>query len=77
MPTYVLINTETGEEYEEFFLSYTALQEHLAANPSLAQGVHAINIVSGHGSSFKTDNGFKDLLKQIKKNNLRSDIKIN
>lgn len=77
MPTYVLIDKATGEEWEEFFTSYTSLQEYLTEHPEHEQGVHALNIVSGHGASFKTDDGFKDLLKQVKKRNRGAKIDIN
>lgn len=77
MPTYVLINTITEEEREEFFRSYSDLQEFLKDNPTYTQGVGKCNIVSGHGANFKTDAEFKSLLKHVKKNNHGAKIDIN
>lgn len=76
MPTYTIRNIATGEEKDEFFTSYSAKEEWLAANPEYdsiirtAPGLH-----SGAGLGLrKIDNGFKDLLGVMKKNNPRSTI---
>ena len=66
MPTYRFLNNETGEEYEEF-MKISELDEFLASNPHITQLVNgAPMIASGRGMS-KPDNGFRDLLKDMKK----------
>lgn len=65
MPTYNFINNETGEEFSEF-LNMSELDEYLKANPNVTQTVTAPAIVSGRGLA-KPDQGFRDLLKDIKK----------
>lgn len=66
MPTYRFLNNETGEEYEEF-MSISALDTYLEENPNLTQLVNgAPMIASGRGMS-KPDEGFRDLLKDMKK----------
>lgn len=66
MPTYNFINTETGEEFEEF-MSISALDSYLQENPHVTQLVSgAPMVVSGRGMG-KPDQGFRDLLKDMKK----------
>ena len=66
MPTYNFINNDTGEEYEEF-MSMSELDEFLKNNPNVTQQVSgAPGIISGYHK--KPDNGFRDILKRIKKN---------
>ena len=65
MPTYSFINNETGEEFSEF-LSISELDEYVKSNPNVTQMVTAPAIVSGRGMK-KPDQGFRDLLKTIKK----------
>jgi hypothetical protein len=68
MPTYRFLNNETGDEFEDF-MSISALEVFLAENPNLTQLVNgAPMIASGRGMS-KPDNGFRDLLKEMKKKN--------
>lgn len=70
MPTYRFQNTETGEEFEDF-MSISALEGYLKDNPHIVQLVNgAPMIISGRGMS-KPDQGFRDLLKDIKKKNSR------
>lgn len=66
MPTYNLLNNDTGEEFEEF-MSYSALEQYLNDNPHVTQQLSAPSIVSGVPN--KPDNGFRDLLKNMKKAN--------
>ena len=74
MPIYHIENTETGEVTSEF-MSWSALEQHLAENTHLRQVISAPPIVSGVVSSKnKPDSGFRDLLKTIKKNNPRSTV---
>jgi hypothetical protein len=69
MPTYAFRNEQTGEEHQEF-MSISSLDEYLETNPHITQLVNgAPSIVSGRGLNKKPDNGFRDLLKHIKKGN--------
>lgn len=66
MPTYKFLNNDTGEEYEEF-LKISELDNYLEENPNITQLVNgAPMIASGRGMS-KPDQGFRDLLKDMKK----------
>jgi hypothetical protein len=68
MPTYKFLNNETGEEHEDF-MSISALDEYLKSNPQVTQLVNgAPGIHSGRGFG-KPDQGFRDLLKDMKKKN--------
>ena len=68
MPTYRFLNNDTGEEYEEF-MKISELDTYLEENPNLTQLVNgAPMITSGRGMG-KPENGFRDLLKDIKKRN--------
>ena len=60
MPTYTLINTETGDEFNEF-CSWDDLEIFLKANPKFKQKVSAPALVGDHigGVGPKVDNGFK------------------
>lgn len=66
MPTYRFTNNETGEEYEEF-LKISELDKYLEDHPNVSQQVTAPALHSGRGMG-KPDSGFRDVLKQIKKN---------
>ena len=68
MPTYKFLNNDTGEEFEDF-MSISALDDFLKENPNLTQLVYGAPLIhSGRGLG-KPDNGFRDLLKTIKKGN--------
>ena len=67
MPSYNLINNETGEEYVEY-MSYSELEVYLKENSNVTQQPSAPAIVSGRGMR-KVDSNFRDLLKNIKKGN--------
>jgi len=74
MPTYNLENTETGEVTTEF-MSWSALEQHLAENPHIRQVLSAPPIVSGVVSSKnKPDQCFRDILRTIKKRHPRSTV---
>lgn len=65
MPTFNFINTETGEEFEDF-ISNAAKEELLAKNPHIQQKPSAFTIVSSTGSiDSKTDNTWKEVLSKI------------
>jgi hypothetical protein len=68
MPTYRFLNNETGEEYEDFMF-ISALDQYLKDNPSVTQLVNGSPLIhSGRGMG-KPDQGFRDLLKNMKKGN--------
>lgn len=75
MPTYTFYNKNTGEEKTEL-MSISECEEFLKANPDWEQQPAAPLIVSGValGKRMKPDEGFRDLLKTIKKNNRGSNI---
>lgn len=65
MPTYSFLNNKTGEEFTEF-MSISELDNFLKENPDIVQLVNgAPMLVSGVNQ--KPDQGFRDLLKDIKK----------
>jgi predicted nucleic acid-binding Zn ribbon protein len=66
MPTYGFRDNNTGTEFTEF-MTISALDDYLKTNPHLTQLVNgAPMIASGRGMG-KPDNGFRDLLKDMKK----------
>lgn len=69
MPTYKFVN-ESGEEFEEF-MSISALDEYLKENPNLTQLVNGAPLISSGRGMRKPDDGFRDLLKDMKKKNSR------
>lgn len=66
MPTYRFVNNETGEEFEEF-MSISALNEYVKENPHLTQLVNGAPLVASGRGMGKPDQGFRDLLKDMKK----------
>ena len=70
MPTYRFLNNESGQEYEEF-MTISALDEYLQANPNVTQLVNGAPMISSGRGMGKPDGGFRDLLKEIKKKNSR------
>jgi len=68
MPTYKFLNNYTGEEYENF-MSISALDEYLKTNPHLTQLVNGAPALSSGRGMKKPDQGFRDLLKNIKEGN--------
>lgn len=66
MPTYRFLNNQTGEEFEDF-MSISSMEEYLKTNPHITQLVNGAPLIhSGRGMG-KPDQGFRDLLKDIKK----------
>lgn len=66
MPTYAFQNLKTGEEFEDF-MSISQLETYLSENPDIVQLVNgAPALGSGRGQG-KPDQGFRDLLKDMKK----------
>ena len=74
MPTYDFFNTETGEEFEQF-MSITAREEYLKANPHIQQ-VHlgAMSIVSGVSITGKVPDGFKEVLSKVSESHKQSSV---
>jgi hypothetical protein len=70
MPTYRFLNNETSEEYEEF-MSISALDVYLKDNPHLTQLVNGAPLIASGRGMGKPEQGFRDLLKEIKKKNQR------
>ena len=68
MPTYRFLNNETGEEFEDF-MSISALEVFLFENPNLTQLVNGAPMISSGRGMSKPDQGFRDLLKEMKKKN--------
>ena len=66
MPTYKFLNNDTGEEHEDF-MSISALDEYLKNNPHVTQLVNGAPMISSGRGMGKPDNGFRDLLKDMKK----------
>lgn len=65
MPTYRFLNNDTSEEFTEF-MSISELDVYLSENPNLTQLVNGAPMIVS-GVPIKPDNGFRDLLKEIKK----------
>ena len=60
MPNYNFVNTDTGEEFEEFF-TISGREEFLKDNPNIQQlpSLFALS-ASGTGDRIKNDNGWKE-----------------
>jgi len=67
MPSYLFLNNDTGEEYEDF-MTMSACETFLEENPHITQLVHGAPMIVS-GVSRKPEAGFRDLLKDIKKRN--------
>lgn len=65
MPTYGFLNNDTGEEFTEF-MSISGLDLYLENNPHLTQTVNGAPMIIG-GVNQKPDQGFRDILRKIKK----------
>ena len=65
MPIYTIEDTKTGKTYD-VNVKWTELQKLLVQEPHVKKVVTAPMIVGGVGG-FKTDSGWKDLLKTVKK----------
>lgn len=71
MPSYTFRNTETGEEFDDF-LTISNREKFLEENPHIIQLVSPIRLVAGHAT--KPDDGFRDILREIKKANKNSTV---
>lgn len=68
MPTYRFFNKTTSEEWEEF-MGISEAEEYLKANPNIERLVNGSPMIIGSamGGKTKPDEGFRDLLKDMKK----------
>lgn len=70
MPTFKFRNTETGEEWDEFFTSNAAKYEALEKNPHVQQVPTTFGIVSTTGTiDGRTDDGWKEVLSKAAEGN--------
>jgi hypothetical protein len=70
MPTYRFLNNDTGEEFEDF-MGISALDVYLNENTNITQLVNGAPMIhSGRGLK-KPDSGFRDILKNIKREHSR------
>ena len=67
MPNYNFINTDTGEEFEEFF-TISGREEFLKNNPNIKQTPSLFSMVGGTGDRIKNDDGWKENMSRIKEN---------
>lgn len=76
MPTYRIRNKKTQETFEEF-MTYSELQEKLKNNPDLVHMLSTPSFITQAGMTInKTSDGWKDVLKKVKKGSAK-DNKIN
>lgn len=75
MPNYTFRNNETNETFDEFF-TISGREKFLADNPHITQVPSAPLIVSGVDNSNRLDGDYRDLIKQVKKNNYGSTIEV-
>lgn len=68
MPTYLFQNNTTGETWEEF-MTISQADEYLKTNPHIERLVNGAPMIVGSamGGKTKPDDGFRDLLKDMKK----------
>ena len=65
MPVYTFKNKNTNEEFDEE-MGMSKYDQFIIDHPELERIIKSVRIVSGHGD-LKPDNGFRDVLKRIKK----------
>jgi hypothetical protein len=74
MPTYVFKNKETNEQWEER-MSISAQESFLSENPHIETVIFAVPLGDPVQLGLrKPDSGFRDVLKDIKKKHIRSNI---
>ena len=74
MPTYNFKNTETGEEWEEFF-TISGKEEFLKENDHIQQLPSLFSMsASGTGDRIKNDGGWKDNMSRIAEAHPRQSI---
>lgn len=74
MPTYQFLNKDTGETFD-IFMSIHDLDKYKEDNPHLEQYHDSFpGVVGSAGIKNPVPDGFRDVLKSIKKANIGSDI---
>ena len=74
MPTY-LIRDKKSQKTEEMFMSISEMEKYLQDNPNKERAPASPPIVSGVASArMKPDQGFRDVLRNIKHLNPRSNV---
>lgn len=73
MPTYTFKNNDTGDVYD-ISLTLSERDDYVKEH-NVTQQLTSMVLVSGVGG-IKTSDGFKDILKTIKKNSPRSNINV-
>lgn len=74
MPTY-LIRDKKSQKVEEMFMSISEMEKYLQDNPNKERAPASPPIVSGVASArMKPDQGFRDVLRNIKHQNPRSNV---
>ena len=73
MPSYKFLNKDTNEEVD-IFMSISERDMFLQENPNMEQLVNGAPSIGYSTLTKKPDNGFRDILKTIKKNNRGSKI---
>jgi hypothetical protein len=73
MPNYTFIDLDTEVEHDDT-LTVAKMEEYLEANPRKRVVIKQSNFISGTG--MKVSDGFKDILKTIKRNNPGSNIDV-
>lgn len=68
MPTYSFLDKQTGNEWSEF-MGIQECEDYLKANPHIERLVNGAPMIvsSAMGGKTKPDDGFRDLLKDMKK----------
>jgi len=75
MPTYNFKNKETGEEYSKFLFT-SELEGYLKDNPLIIQTISAGSQVGDpwRMGRIKPDDGFRDILRNIKKKHAHTTV---
>lgn len=73
MPSYLFLNKETNEEFEQF-LSISERDKFLAENPHIEQLVNGAPMIGFNMVTKKPDQGFRDRLKEISKKHRHNTI---
>ena len=78
MPTYTIKNKATGKIFQTDIIKYTALEQMLGSDHNLELQLNTPQIIGSIGTVHgrHTDDGWKDTLKEIKKNNPGNNIKV-
>jgi hypothetical protein len=73
MPTYSFRNKKTGKEFDDMMLM-SERDQYLKDNPHLEPVPTMPAIVSGVAGARRTDDNFKDVLRNIKKNHPKGNL---